>query len=68
MPIALGKVAPWRTGVEDPKDPIDDHPVVERRPTHSITTGAVGEQGCDPGPLAIRQLIASHGEIPEIEG
>src|SRR4051794_5075467 len=60
-PVALGEVAPRRAGVQDPKDTIDDRPVVTRRPAHLTGAGPLTEQGRDAGPLLVRQLVAAHG-------
>jgi hypothetical protein len=60
-PVALREVTPGRAGVQDPKDAVDDRPVVARRPAHLTGAGPLTKRGQDAGPLLVRQLVAAHG-------
>jgi hypothetical protein len=55
--IFFGKVAPGRTGPEDPKDAIEHRPEIRRGPT-----GIRGnrKQMLDTFPLLIRELVTGH--------
>src|SRR5436309_13817589 len=66
-PVALGEIAPGRAGVQDPKDTVDDRAVVARRPPHLTEAGPLAEQGRDAVPLLVRQFVAAHDWLPEID-
>ena len=45
--VALGEVTPGRTGVQDPKDPVDDRAVVTWRAAHLTGAGPLRKQNRD---------------------
>jgi len=65
--VALGEVTPGRTGVQDPKNPVDDRAVVTWRAAHLTGAGPLRKQNRDAIPLLVRQFVAAHGRLSKID-
>jgi hypothetical protein len=63
-PIAFGEITPRGAGVQDPEDTIDDEALIVRRSPGLAVMGRVREQGGDPSPLLIRELVATRDWPP----
>ena len=64
-PVVLGKVAPRRPGVQNPEDAVEDRAIIAGRSADLAGVGLLREQGCDPVPLRIGELVAAHGGLPK---
>jgi hypothetical protein len=62
--VAFGEITPRGAGVQDPKDPVDDDALVVCRSPRFAVMGRMREQGRDPSPLLIRELVATRDWPP----
>jgi len=62
-PVVLGEVAPRRPGVQDPEDAVEDRAIIAGWSAYLAGVGPLREQGCDPVPLRIGELVAAHGGL-----
>jgi len=63
-PVAFGEVPPRGPGVEDPKDAVDNGPVVVEGVPQFAVMGTVGQEGLDASPLLVREFVTVHGWPP----